>query len=196
MEDIFERTFLNDYVTYDVEILDIGEKEGFTGYIDFIGIDQFNTSLVKGLDKYLRPFICMKVRVTFDDKSYMNLCQTFFQRYSNEKNLWTSASLLINSTDKNGDLIVTYGGMSKYEKNFIREIVKNKCVDMKNYDHTQIRFRRKIIELYKNNVNIDKIELINFMKEDNIGELIEKDTDEFIEKFRKFPKLKIFFDAI
>ncbi len=48
-----------------IPILDIGNRQGFTGYIDFIGTSDFleNEYIMKGTDSNGRPFLTLKLNV-------------------------------------------------------------------------------------------------------------------------------------
>jgi hypothetical protein len=65
-------------------VLDIGNKMGFTDYIDFIRAVDMNHPIMKGTDIYGRKFIAIKVR-THNTKTneFKEIVGTFFQRYLN-----------------------------------------------------------------------------------------------------------------
>jgi len=66
------------YYKYDMPTLDIGCKQGYTDYIDFIKIkDMGENSIMKGVDIFSRKFIVMIVVI---DKQI--IMQTYFQRYT------------------------------------------------------------------------------------------------------------------
>ena len=60
-------------------VLDIGKKMGRTDYIDFITPRDMTAPIMRGIDRYKRPFFAL--RATRDDAQ---LVQTFFQRYTDE----------------------------------------------------------------------------------------------------------------
>ena len=66
----------------DLPVLDIGDKKGHTGYIDFIQVKDMSHSAMQGIDAYGRFFIALK----YSDHETQRV-GTFFQRYSNE-NSW------------------------------------------------------------------------------------------------------------
>lgn len=70
-----------------IPVLNIGQQCGATDYIDFIGADEMEHSIMKGIDRYKRPFIALKVVVTKDNKS-KEIVGTFFQRYTDDNVSW------------------------------------------------------------------------------------------------------------
>lgn len=75
--------------------VDIGERVGWTDYIDFINIDDFSErgNVIKGVDKYQRPFISFLYKSKFinvlpsdshEELSSDYKITTLFQRYTNE----------------------------------------------------------------------------------------------------------------
>jgi hypothetical protein len=74
----------------ELPILDIGEKVGHSGYIDFILVNQMSDSIMKGIDCYKRPFIAFKFWIRSNDniKPPYEAVGTFFQRYSDNNNSW------------------------------------------------------------------------------------------------------------
>ena len=67
--------------------LNLGNKVGFTGYIDFIKIEDMENSIMSGLDLYKRPFLAIKYHVKTDKEEFDSV-GTFFQRYSDNRNSW------------------------------------------------------------------------------------------------------------
>ena len=69
-------------------ILDIGDRQGETGYIDFIKPKELSAPIMRGTDCSGREFFTMRAKI---NQNYFNddtaRVQTFFQR---EKNIWTS----------------------------------------------------------------------------------------------------------
>ena len=60
----------------DLPVLDIGDKKGHTGYIDFIQVKDMSHSAMQGIDAYGRFFIALK----YSDHETQRV-GTFFQRY-------------------------------------------------------------------------------------------------------------------
>jgi hypothetical protein len=69
-------------------ILDLKNKIGHTGYIDFITSNDMSHNIMKGIDYYKRPFIAFKFKVTnkndSDDDQSGYAVGTFFQRYTDD----------------------------------------------------------------------------------------------------------------
>ena len=75
--------FFNLSSTEDVPILDIGDKEDFTGYIDFIKCKDLSHYCMRGFDTHGRPFLTLRV-TTYNSKSRKekDSVGTIFQRYT------------------------------------------------------------------------------------------------------------------
>lgn len=71
----------------DLPILDIGSDQGMTGYIDFIQVSDMTEPIMKGLDKFKRPFLAILFKVKHEGE-IKHAVATFFQRYSDEKINW------------------------------------------------------------------------------------------------------------
>lgn len=68
----------------EIPVLDIGERVGGTGYIDFLNHDDMSSPIMRGEDMYGRPFVAFRLRVKRDLKSgtaTYNIVETLFQRY-------------------------------------------------------------------------------------------------------------------
>lgn len=63
--------------------LDIGNRLGSTGYIDFITLEEVTSSIMWGLDIHRRPFIVLKLLIDGDI-----VLQTIFQRYTDKLYFW------------------------------------------------------------------------------------------------------------
>ena len=114
MSELFFDLEYGDTKDNNVTLLDIGDRVGNTEYIDFLKWEDFNTSICKGLDISIRPFICIKMVINNN-----LLCQTFFQRYNDNFNLWMGAYA------GKPTLLETIGGMRDVEKKFIIDLIKN-----------------------------------------------------------------------
>ena len=112
---------------YDCPILNIGDRKGNTGYIDFIQEKELGlNSVMKGNDCIQRPFIIIKAELVLSNGDTIPTISTFFQRYNDCKSLWQccghSGRLLMN----------TDGGMSEIQFEFLNQLlnVKEKVVDL------------------------------------------------------------------
>lgn len=119
---------INDYMTNIMErnypILDVGEKEGSTGYIDYINFNDLSAPIMKGYDKYNRPFFVIRALLTNSDGSTFKTIETFFQRYSDHKNLWHGCG------HDGPYFLSTLGGMNIKQINFIENLLQNKKVEL------------------------------------------------------------------
>jgi hypothetical protein len=92
-----------DYTSYFVELfkrenldkiplVDIGERTGWTDYIDFLNMEDFLTkeghnNVIRGVDKYKRPFISFLYKTVKDGEEFDYNIVTIFQRYTDD-NFW------------------------------------------------------------------------------------------------------------
>jgi hypothetical protein len=156
---IFSRTFLHNLSYLPYPTLDIKERKGFTGYIDFIDSDEFSGSVTRGIDCYNRPFICLKVKCTLDDGSIIPSYQTFFQRYSDDYCLWmgTSNSLC---------LLNTIRGMTNFQKELICDLILKKSVDIIEDKYDYYNFSYESAQYWENKIPHKKI--IKLELDDNL----------------------------
>ena len=112
MEDIY----LMEDLYYDLECpnLDLGEREGWTQYIDFITWDEVIAPVMKGIDCTGRKFIVIKFIV-----NQTRIMQTFFQRY-------TGGSGWMGCGHATTNLIDTSGGLRDNQAEFIRNVIEEK----------------------------------------------------------------------
>lgn len=80
--------------------LDLENKIGSTGYIDFISAEEMKQPIMKGVDFYYRPFIAIKLTAKKNTSDYdtldsddsdldgLEIVGTFFQRYTSDKKTW------------------------------------------------------------------------------------------------------------
>ena len=105
----------------DVHVLDIGSREGFTDYIDFIREDELTHPIMKGCDKYGRYFVVVKFIVSVETKNkkkeIRKFVQTFFQRYTGSR-CWMGARVF-----NCHEIISTVGGINEKQINFLEEIL-------------------------------------------------------------------------
>ena len=118
---------INQIYNYDCPILNIGDRKGHTGYIDFIQEKELGlNSVMKGMDCIQRPFIIIKAELVLSNGDTIPTISTFFQRYNDCKSLWQccghTGRLLMN----------TDGGMSEIQFEFLNQLlnVKEKVVDL------------------------------------------------------------------
>lgn len=73
-------------------ILEVGEKCGDTGYIDFIRKEEIKFPIMGGIDDGHRPFFVMEV--VSDDEDKIHYAQTFFQRWTDNQDKWVSGDIV------------------------------------------------------------------------------------------------------
>ena len=157
---------INQIYNYECAILNIGDRKGHTGYIDFIQEKELGeNSVMKGFDCIQRPFIIIKAELVLSNGDNIPTISTFFQRYNDCKSLWQCCG-------HDGRLLMnTDGGMSQIQFEFLNQLLnenvkeKEKIVDLDfdsikklrlNYDFMdedlkgvmpiQVRLREKEIE--------------------------------------------------
>ena len=118
---------INKIYNYECPLLNICDRKGHTGYIDFIQEKELGeNSVMKGFDCIQRPFIIIKAELVLSNGDTIPTISTFFQRYNDCKSLWQccghSGRLLMN----------TDGGMSEIQYEFLNQLlnVTEKEVDL------------------------------------------------------------------
>jgi hypothetical protein len=106
--------------------LDIGERVGETGYIDFIESHEFKEPFNKGCDKYGRKFISFRAIIEYEDGKTTETFTTLFQRYAKEENLWIVAG-------PHKHLFQTDCEITIYQVEFLFNLLKEKSVDVTEY---------------------------------------------------------------
>jgi hypothetical protein len=88
-ERVIRKEFLNKTKNLNLSKLDIGDRNGSTGYLDFIKPDELGTNnIMKGLDCDLRSFFVFKAEFEYPNGLKKKTFTTFFQRYSDNELLW------------------------------------------------------------------------------------------------------------
>lgn len=91
----------------ELPILDLGQKNGATGYIDFIQASDLSHSVMRGIDMNNRPFVSIKFHVRPNPNSsdinvqntkHYEAVGTFFQRYADNAELWAYGTLYYGNT--------------------------------------------------------------------------------------------------
>jgi hypothetical protein len=120
-------------------VLDLGERVGDTQYIDFIKWDEVTSSAMTGIDILNRPFVVVKFKIDNETSPYM---QTFFQRYTNEPQLWMGCGHAMTS------LMDTTGGMKPVQQELINRVIDgNRVVITKEHRPTVASFVGKKVGL-------------------------------------------------
>jgi hypothetical protein len=101
------------------EILNIHNRVGITGYIDFININEVNSPVMQGVDCMGRPFITVCAEIKYADGTIIPTFTTFFKRYSdNSSTTWHACGFY-------HKLMETSGGMSIPQFIFLRDLLRN-----------------------------------------------------------------------
>lgn len=116
------KSYASDILNYDCNILDIKNRMGGTGYIDFIKSKELNNNdIMKGKDMHERPFFVLKATYIHNNGNVTHTISTFFQRYTSDNNLWVSCGMYMN-------LLHSEGGLSEKQLCFVKELIYNKEV--------------------------------------------------------------------
>jgi hypothetical protein len=126
-EQIQERTdIITNINKLNFDILDIGDKNGSTGYLDFFQPSDLKDglSIMKGQDMAGRKFFVFKSIFEFEDGSVFENFTSFFQRFYDNELLWHCCGHY-------GPYIMnTEGGTSNEQFKFIFELLTNDCVQL------------------------------------------------------------------
>ena len=71
----------------DLPVLDLGGRQGATGYIDFVRAEDMPFPVMRGVDVYGRPFVAIKAQ-TAGECDFIEVVGVFFQRYSDNADAW------------------------------------------------------------------------------------------------------------
>lgn len=110
-----------------VPVLDIKTRQGWTDYIDFIKPDELTSTIMKGVDKFGRPFLVVKGKGISGDNSDTEIFQTFFQRYQNNQSLWMGCG------HYGINFFETAGGMTAKHFNAIKDLIDGKSVSSEDF---------------------------------------------------------------
>lgn len=128
-----------DDLFYDLDCayLDVGQRVGWTQYIDFITWEEVTDPIMKGRDCYHRKFIVIKFVV-----NQTRVMQTFFQRYTGGDGWMGCGHATTNLFD-------TSGGMRDNQIEFIRKITEgSKCILTEDLSPCLQTFVDMEVELY------------------------------------------------
>lgn len=127
------RQIINSITKLNFTNLDLRDRVGSTGYIDFIKPDELHESidLMKGVDSSFRNFFVFKARFLFSDGTYFDTFSIFFQRYYDNELLWHCCG------HYGIYLMNTVGGTNNLQFRLIEELFtkkniqlnKEKCLD-------------------------------------------------------------------
>lgn len=167
-------------------ILNIGDRVGETGYIDFIDANDFTEPFNKGYDVFGRKFISFRAIIEYEDGNTRETFTTVFQRYRLDEFLWMGAG-------RNTHLFATDGGTNLSQVRLLLELFEKGTVDVTkdiNASCRLLEFNRSysITELNHNrpNSNLPKrIYLISNQKEKKVVKETEVKEKERLEDVMK-----------
>jgi len=107
--------------------LDLQERVGHTGYIDFITPEEVTELSMSGIDYYNRPFVVVKGHFELEDNTTKKFLQTFFQRYSDCDTLYMGGG------SWSEQLFSTIGGMNVEQLSFLNNLLKLKDINIEEY---------------------------------------------------------------
>ena len=122
---------MENIINLDYNTLDIGNKIGITGYIDFIKKSDVPDNVMKGCDRYKRDFIVFKSTIIYNDGYKIETFTIVFQRETDNKKLWMSCG-------KDGPyLFETSGGMNEKQIILLYKLLINKyfIIDIYNQEN-------------------------------------------------------------
>ena len=106
----------------DYPLLNIHDRKGLTGYIDFIHINEITNSIMTGIDCYNRPFFTLTVDLYYSDDTIVSTFTTFFKRYiDSTSHLWHACN-----SGSYIPLFNTCGGMNKKQFSFLCLLLQDK----------------------------------------------------------------------
>lgn len=126
----------------DCALLDIGERRGWTSYIDFIRPDELaDERAMKGTDALGRRFIVFKCTVATDPPR--RLFTTFFQRYKTE----ASSEVTYHTAGHHGThLFTTTGGATLAQVEHLSRLLRTGSIEMNVHDMARLRVGYREIE--------------------------------------------------
>ena len=134
------------------EILNIGMRNGYTGYLDFISPNELGSNVImKGKDLHSRPFFVFKAFFEYSNGEKKNTFTTFFQRYDDDKNLWHCCG------HHGENLMITEGGTNLEQFELLYKL----------FSSGEYKIDRKLIEKQRLNFKLNKnIECDNLTNDD------------------------------
>lgn len=112
----------NEIFNYDCDILEIENRKGQTGYLDFITQKEVITNVMKGKDLHGRNFLVFKAKFIYHDKEE-KCFSTFFKRYVDIP--------MYHICGHDGKLLMeTIGGMNLEQGKLLNKLLTEKTVDI------------------------------------------------------------------
>jgi hypothetical protein len=105
--------FFKEHVSPRMKRLEIGDRKGWTDYIDFLKSDEITDALMGGYDCFQRPFFV--IRWKSDSLSGM---QVFFKRFPDIPDIWIAAKV-----EKETPLFELEGDLTKKHEIFFKNLL-------------------------------------------------------------------------
>ncbi len=119
--------------------LDIGDRVGNTGYIDFIQPNEFNESFRKGIDKDNRRFITIHANIEYENGEIKKTFTTIFERYTGISLPIQSANMVVLFETAGGininQLELLYKLLTEGSVNITEKIINTCHITALNYMH-------------------------------------------------------------
>jgi hypothetical protein len=144
--------------------LDIGDKMGSTGYIDFINPQDVSGALMKGVDCYSREFIVWKAQVTINkpdgSSNNYNTFTTFFKRYPD-----LSSRVYHTCGHYGKNLFNTHGGANLKQMEFLYKFLSDGYaeLDLTQADSIKLAYPYENDDIWNNKTDgwVFKIKLVD-----------------------------------
>jgi len=148
--------------------LDIGDRRGSTGYIDFIEQKETHGSMMKGVDVCGRQFIVWKAMVMIENPNGKNIIYptftTFFNRYSD-----TTSPIYHTCGHHGRNLFNTEGGISLQQMEFLHKLLSTGSAELALERANELRFSYPYFNCDENVINkngwIFKITLVDNLED-------------------------------
>ena len=128
----------------DIPFFDIGNRMGNTLYIDFLKRNEIPSNVVRGIDKFGRPWFAIKAKVSTQFGSTLfrsvKVFQTFFKRYNH-------IPLYMGCGNYGLNLMDTSGYVSKSQENLINELIINKTIKISKNQFIDNRLDPRVVGL-------------------------------------------------
>lgn len=138
-----------------IPVLNVGERMGDTGYIDYIKDTEVTSPVMKGVDSHSRDFFTIKGEILVNNGDTYPVFETFFRRYT-EGNTWMGCGHYgVNFMD-------TTGGMEDEQGLIIDKLISNKSIELDSSTTHTMRMPYNLTSIFeKKNVTPVLLRLVN-----------------------------------
>jgi len=127
----------------DCPVLDIGKRIGSTDYLDCIKVEEMTAPVMKGIDRFSRRFVAIKMVAKLLDGTDAKFFQVFFHRYTKNLYLWVGCNTY------GSNFICTVGGMRNQDFQLVTDILSGCKCDPKDYHEVGLLEDISSVELDK-----------------------------------------------